>query len=158
MVTWNAMNWNAMKELDRVRREINRAFDDAWLPNKGASRRFAFLPGHAARRYPLINLYEDSDNFQVEALAPGIDAENLKLSITNNILTISGEKVRNPEDIKREAYHRSERAAGRFTRTVEIPSQVNSDKISAEYKNGILYVSLPKAEEAKLKSIQVKVS
>jgi HSP20 family protein len=117
-----------------------------------------FLPGRAARRYPLINMYEDTNHIYVEALAPGLDPAALDLAVIRNLLTISGEKRRHPEAIKPEAFHRSERAAGKFVRTIELPVDVDADQVKAEYKQGILKVTLPKAAAAKPKQINVQVA
>jgi HSP20 family protein len=148
-----ATTWNPLEVL---RRDIDRAFNNAGFPFDSTFRP-AFLPGRAARRYPLINLSEDRDRVYIEALAPGIDPASIDLSVVRNILTISGEKRRHPEDIKPEAFHRSERAAGKFVRTIELPVEVNIDQVKAEYKHGLLMVTLPKAEVAKPKQISVSV-
>ena len=149
-----ATAWNAM---DALRRDINRAFQNAGFSNEPAFRT-AFLPGRGARRYPLINLSEDRDHLYIEALAPGVDPATIDLSVIRNMMTISGEKRRHPEDIKPEAFHRSERAAGKFVRTVELPVEVDADQVKAEYKHGILLVTLPKAAAAKPKQISVSVN
>jgi len=149
-----ATAWNPMEAL---RRDIDRAFQNASFSND-PSFRTAFLPGRAARRYPLINLAEDHDHIYLEALAPGVDPESINLAVMHNVLTVSGEKRRHPEDIKPEAFHRSERAAGKFVRTLELPIEVDADQVKAEYKHGILMITLPKAEAAKPKQISVSVS
>ena len=120
--------------------------------------RKAFLPGRLARAYPLINLHGDKDNLYVEAVAPGIDPESLNLTVVRNDLTISGEKKRLPGDIKPEMFHREERATGKFVRTITLPVEIDDDKISAEYKNGLILITMPKSEKAKPKQIQVQVS
>jgi HSP20 family protein len=149
-----ATAWNPMEAL---RRDIDRAFNNAGFSNEPFFRT-AFLPGRAARRYPLINLAEDRDYIYIEALAPGVDPESINLAVMHNVLTISGEKRRHTEDIKPEAFHRSERAAGKFVRTIELPVEVDADHVKAEYKHGILMITLPKAEAAKPKQISVSVS
>ncbi len=148
--------WNLSDDMDLLQREINQIFSGFTNP-ENRFRRLAFLPGSGARQYPLTNMGEDKDNYYLEAIAPGIDPEKLNISITGAVLTLSGEKMRISENIKPEAYHRSERAAGRFIRTIELPSNVKRDTINAEYKNGVLYLTLPKVEEDKPKEIQVKV-
>jgi HSP20 family protein len=148
---------NPWNQLEVLRRDIDRAFANADSHN-GSVFRTAFLPGQAARRYPLLNLSEDRDYVYVEALAPGIDPGSLDLAVTGNMLTIAGEKRRHPDDIKPEAFHRSERAAGKFVRTVELPIEVDTDQIKAEYKHGLLRVTLPKAAAAKPKQITVTVA
>ena len=120
--------------------------------------RKAFLPGRLARAYPLINLHGDKDNLYVEAVAPGIDPESLNLTVVRNDLTISGEKKRLPGDIKPEMFHREERATGKFVRTITLPVEIDADKISAEYKNGLILITMPKSEKAKPRQIQVQVS
>ena len=105
----------------------------------------------------MINLLEDKDKVYVEALTPGVDPQSLNLSVMQNRLILSGEKSRPPIDIKPEAFHRNERASGKFVRTVDLPVEVDEGSIQAEYKNGLLMVALPKAEKARPKQINVKV-
>lgn len=148
---------NSWQGLEALRREIDQAFEGfGFRPEP--SFRTAFLPGQAARRYPLINLHEDRDNLYVEALAPGVDPASLSLSVIRNVLAISGEKRRVPGDIKPEAFHRSERATGKFVRNIELPVEVDEDKVKADYQNGLLMVTLPKVEQAKPKQISVQVA
>ena len=150
-------NGNLWSNMEALRREIDRAFEQfGW--RSGPMLQTAFLPGQAARRYPLINLHEDRDTLYVEALAPGIDPASLELSVVGNMLTVSGEKRRHPADIKPEAFHRSERAAGRFIRSIELPIEVDKDNVRAEYRNGLLCITLPKAEWAKPKQITVQAA
>ena len=100
---------------------------------------------------------EDKDKVYVEALAPGIDPEKIEITIVGNMLTISGEKPA-PKDVSREQFHRNERAAGRFVRTVELTTQVDPDRVEANYKNGLLVIEMPKAEAAKPRQIKVAVA
>ena len=116
------------------------------------------MPGREARRYPLINLYEDRDTLYVEALAPGVDPASFDLTVADNKLTITGEKRRLPDDVKPEALHRSERSTGRFTRTVDLPFEVDAHQVNANYQHGLLLVMLPKAEKARPKQISVQVA
>lgn len=145
-------------ELGQLHNEIDRMFQTFFRPQDSNRWRAAFLPGVSARAYPMINLYDDANNYYVEALAPGIDPQKLEVSITGNVLTLSGEKTAVNGGVKPEAFHRTERSTGRFVRTVELPKAVETKTISAEYKNGVLLVTLPKAEEARPKAIEVKVS
>ena len=149
-------DWHPWQTLDTLRREIDRVFSETGSRSEPFFRT-AFLPGHAARRYPLINLYEDHEAVYVEALAPGVDPETMQLSVVGNTLSIAGEKRRVAGDVQPEAFHRSERATGKFVRHIALPMEVDEGKVQAEYTNGLLIVTLPKAEKAKPKQIAVQV-
>jgi HSP20 family protein len=148
--------WDAFDDYDSLRREIDRAFERAW-PQRGQQYGTAFLPGRAAREYPLMNFYEDPDTVYVEALAPGADPGAFNITVVGNMLTVSGEKPRAAGEVKAEAWHREERAAGRFSRTIQLPSDMDQSKVGASYKHGLLLVNLPKSEKAKPKQIKVQV-
>lgn len=151
---WNA---NVFRELEDMHRALDNLRRQA--PWERPFSRFSFLPGWQARAYPLLNLSEDKDAFYVEALAPGVDPESLDVSIQGNQLTIAGEKTANgKEEIKSDAYHRNERAAGRFVRSLTLDAEVEADQISAQYEKGILTITVPKAETAKPRQIAVKVN
>jgi HSP20 family protein len=106
---------------------------------------------------PAVDIREREDAYLVEIELPGLTKDDVKITMENNILTIQGEKKHEKEE-RRGDYHRSERVYGSFQRSFTLPSSVKNDKIEAQYKNGILTVSLPKVEEAKPKAIEVKVS
>lgn len=153
--------WNPWQEMERVRREIDRAFEQVGGRSGGRNDRTfptAFLPGRAARAYPLVNVSEDADALYVTALAPGLEPTAIQLTVQDNRLTIAGEKQRLAAEIQPEAFHRSERAAGKFVRTVPLPIDVEHEQVRADYKNGLLVVTLPKAEQAKPKQIPVSLN
>lgn len=149
--------WNPWQTLESLRREIDRVFDEPVLRQE-PSFRAAFLPGRGARRYPLINFAEDQEALYVEALAPGVDPSTLDVHVLRNTLTVSGEKRRVAAEVKPEAFHRSERATGKFVRNIELPVEVDEAKVQADYTNGILTIVLPKAEKARPKQIAVQVA
>lgn len=149
--------WNPFEDISSLRREIDRAFED-FGTGQSPSRQVAFLPARSPREYPLINLLEDKDHLYIEALTPGVDPQSLNLTVMNDRLTIAGEKTRVGGNVTAEAFHRSERAGGKFVRTIDLPVEVNDAAIQAQYKNGLLVVSLPKAEKAKPKQINVTVA
>lgn len=152
MYTWR--KWNPFAEMDLLRREIDRVFEG--FGGKNWNWRSAFLPGSNARSYPLVNLSENEEEIVVEALAPGLDPQSLDVSIKGSTLTITGEKL--PlEDVSPEAYHRNERAAGKFVRSIELETEIEENKVSARYENGILLVTMPKSEKAKPRQITVDV-
>jgi HSP20 family protein len=149
--------WNPFLELDALRREVERAFEDYNVADSPRWRS-AFLPGVSARTYPMLNASEDKDNVYVEALAPGLDPSSIEVSVLRDTLRIAGQKTPICADIKPEAYHRNERGAGRFVRTLTLPTEIDGDKVKAEYKNGLLLLTLPKHERAKPKQIAVSVN
>ena len=148
--------WDPFDGIDSLRREIDQAFERA-SPQLPPLFRTAFLPGRAAREYPLINLYDDKEVVYVEALAPGADPASLNIAVSGDTLTLSGEKRRSAGDAKPEAFHREERAAGKFVRNIELPVEIDDGNVKAEYKNGLLLVTLPKAEKAKPRQVSVQV-
>lgn len=106
---------------------------------------------------PPVDIFEEKDGLVLKAELPGMKKEDIEVRVENNVLTLQGERKRESET-KEDGYHRSERAYGTFSRSFSLPTSVNTSKIGAEYKDGILSVSLPKAEEAKPKQIDVKVA
>ncbi len=151
-----ALYWNPFWQLDAIQRELDRVFDAK--KTSSPISRSSFLPGRSARAYPLLNIYEDKDNIFIEALAPGVDPGTFDVTVVHNRLTISGQKNGTPDQSQPEAYHRSERAAGRFARTLELPVEVNDQAVKADYVNGLLHVTLPKAEQAKPRQISINVA
>jgi len=106
--------------------------------------------------FPAVDVYEDKDNLLVKAELPGLKKEDIEISLHEGFLTLSGE--RKQEEKHQDAYvYRSERKMGRFHRTISLPCSVQSDRITATYNEGVLAVTLPKAEEAKPKQIQISV-
>jgi len=105
---------------------------------------------------PAVDLYEDKENFVVRAEVPGMKKEDIDISLHEGVLTISGERKQEKKHEEEDIY-RSERFFGRFHRTISLPRGVSGEKVSASYKDGILTVTLPKAEEAKPKQIPVSV-
>ena len=104
---------------------------------------------------PMVDVCEDKDNVLVRADLPGLNKEEIDLSILGNTLTIKGEK-KSETEVDEENYHRVERSYGLFQRTVELPSDVDQDKVDASYKDGVLEVKLPKKEAVKGKKIAIK--
>jgi len=153
--------WNSWQGIEAVRRDIDRAFEQAGFRSgvrNGHSFPTAFLPGRAARAYPLMNVSEDANALYVAALAPGLDPAAVQLTVQDNRLTITGEKRRLAAEVQPEAFHRSERAAGKFVRTITLPVEVNHEQVQADYKHGLLLITFPKAEKAKPKQISVRLS
>lgn len=148
--------WDPWQEMEALRREIDRAFESAGLRFPSLLRT-GLWPGRGERGYPPVNVYEDKDAFYIEVLVPGVDPNSVNITALRNSVTISGEKSRAVAG-KPEAVHREERSSGKFSRRIELPVEVDESKAKAEYKNGVLLVTLPKAEQAKPKAIAVQVA
>lgn len=110
----------------------------------------------ALGRYPRIKLREDKDNFYVQALLPGIDPKELEMTVLKGTLTLSGER-RSPV-AEGATWHRRERNMGKFLRAIDIPAEIDIDKVKADFRNGLLTVTLPKAESERPKRIEVKAA
>jgi HSP20 family protein len=139
-------NWSAFDQLTNIRDEINRLFESPY--ENGSSDVFNSWA-------PALDLYEDNDNLVVQAELPGMKKEDIELSLHDNAITVSGER-KNEKKYEGGRTSREERFFGRFTRSITLPKQVDSGKVKASYKDGILTVTLPKAEEAKPRQIQIK--
>jgi HSP20 family protein len=148
-MVWELTPWRPF-EFDRIRREMDRLWD-------------SFLEGRPMRRaeesgewLPSLDVSETKNDVVIKAELPGMDPKDIDISLANGFLTIKGEKKHEKEE-KEENYHLVERSYGSFTRSVRLPREVQSDKISASFKNGVLRVTIPKSEEAKIKEIKIKV-
>jgi HSP20 family protein len=105
--------------------------------------------------FPPMNVTQDDDNFYLRAEIPGIKPSELSISAVRNRVSLSGEREIKPEH-ERVSYHRRERAEGTFNRTVTLPTEVDAARVDARYADGILTLTLPKAEEAKPRQITVR--
>ena len=105
---------------------------------------------------PRLNAEETEDAFNISVELPGMNKEDIEITFQDNILTISGEKKKSEDKEDKKFYH-SERYFGKLSRSIGIASGVKLDEISAEYKNGVLNITIPKTEEAKPKKIDIKV-
>ena len=144
IVRWQS-NPDEIKEFDQLRQEVNRLFN-------------LFSPATEpffSRVYPAINLTEKGDNFLVRAELPGVNPESLDISVVEGRLQIRGERKADFEE-ENLSYHRREREAGFFRRTIALPERVDPGKVSASLKTGVLTVTLPKSEDAKPRKITVE--
>ncbi|MBT1072586.1 Hsp20/alpha crystallin family protein [Pelotalea chapellei] len=147
-------SWDVFRELDNLRREMDDAFR-----NSGHARplQTAFLSPVTMRRFPLVNFSEDDDHVYVEALVPGVDAKDIDLTVLRNTITISGERKPFSEQ-KGHVVHRSELGCGKFSRTLELPVDIDANRVEAECKDGIMRLTLAKPEHVKPRKIQIKLS
>lgn len=142
--------WDLFQEMDMLRREIDQAFRGINRTDLNPS----FLPGIGTGSYPRVNLGEDENNYYLEALVPGIDPQDIDLSLMRGTLTLSGERKEKTTDGS--TWHRHERGTGKFMRTIELPDMVDGTNVDAQYRNGVLLITLPKPQSVKPKKITVK--
>jgi HSP20 family protein len=141
-------NWSSFDRLTSLRDEVNRLFDLS-----GPSRDSGLFSGWS----PALDVLDDKDNLVVKVELPGLKKDEINLSLHDGVLTISGERKHEVEKKEGQSF-RSERYFGKFQRGVTLPTAVDASKVNATYKDGVLTVELPKAEEAKPKQIAVSVS
>jgi HSP20 family protein len=140
--------WNPFGEVERIKQEMNRLSDAV---TRGLLRQAP------AGVFPLMNLTEDKDSYYVRAELPGIKADELDISVTEDSLSVTGMRKLPPENEKA-TYHRREREEGNFSRMMSLPGPINPGKVDARCTDGILTIVLPKSEAAKPKQITVKTS
>jgi HSP20 family protein len=141
-------NWQSFDRLASVRNELDRLFDLSW-----SGRDSGLFSGWS----PSLDVFDEKDQFVVNVELPGLKKEEIDLSFQDGALSISGERKQVKENKEGETF-RSERYFGKFQRSVTLPAAVDSAKISASYKDGILSVFLPKSEAAKPKQIAVNIA
>jgi len=149
------VRWEPFRDLAGLQERMNRLFEDS-LRSRGTSGQEDdwALGGSWA---PPVDIYEHEGNIVLKAEIPGIDPKDVELRVENNVLTVKGHR-KLEEEVKRDNYHRIERAYGIFTRSFTLPTTVDAEKIKADYKDGLLKVVLPKREEAKPKQISINVT
>ena len=138
------------RELSKLRDEMDRLWEDFF----GEKKLFA---SRERMWHPSLDVSETKDKLVVSAEIPGMDVKDINISVTGDVLTIRGEKKQEKEE-KDENYHLVERSYGAFSRSVTLPVGVDTEKVDATYKKGILKITLPKKEGAKPKEINVKVT
>jgi len=146
-----ASQWSPFQHLSSLREEIDRLFESPLTALTQSSNQF--LNGWM----PAVDLYDDNDNLHLKVELPGMNKDDIAISIHEGVLTLSGERKVDEKYREAEVY-RAERALGRFQRTLTLPAQVDADKVTAHYRDGILTVVLPKAEASKPKHIDIKAS
>ncbi len=149
------IKWTAAKELDDMKKELDKLFEDFLAPI-GARRR-GYIKPETGVITPSIEMFEKDNDVVIKAELPGINKEDMDISITNDVLTIKGE-YKKSEEIKEENYYIREKVYGNFSRTIGLPPDVNTDKVEAELKNGVLQIVFAKKEEAKTKEKKITIS
>lgn len=139
--------WEPFRDMLSLRADMDRLFNS--LFGRGPGEKEGFWA-------PIVDIEEDNENIMVKAEIPGMKKEEIKVSVQGNMLTITGERKQESE-VKDKTYHRVERSYGKFSRTISLPTDVETDKVKASYKDGILNITLPKPEAIKPKHIDVEI-
>ena len=146
----NLTRWEPARETMTLREAMDRLFDDAFTRPFSLSRE-----GGSSWSSPAIDMYQTDDEVVVRAALPGIKPDEVQINVHGDVLTIRGE-TKHEEEKKDKSWHIREHRWGAFERSVRIPTGVIADQAKAEFDNGILMISLPKSEEVKPKTINVK--
>ncbi len=146
------VRFDPFRELSQMQDRINRVFGDAYtrrFDNDDLTQRGEWLPP--------VDIYENGDQeIVLKAELPGIGRENIDLRVENNTLTLRGERKRE-QTVKDDQYHRVERSYGAFSRSFSLPTRVDTEKVRADFKDGVLTITLPVKTEAKPRQIEVAV-
>lgn len=145
------VRWEPFRDLVSTQDRFNRLFNDTF------SRVFGEGEPNIQTWNPAVDIYETGQNLVLKAELPGVDPKDIEVRVEDGTLYLKGERKLEKES-KDENYHRVERSYGSFTRSFTLPSSVNTDQVQANYKDGVLTLTLPKREEAKPKTIKVQVS
>jgi HSP20 family protein len=147
----NIVRFDPFREMAVLQDRVNRVFGDL-------SRRFDDDVTARGTWVPPVDIYEnDQHELVLKAELPDLKREDIDIRVENNVLTLSGQK-KAEEEVNEDRYHRIERTYGHFSRTFSLPNTVDTSKIAAEYKNGVLTVRLPQREDARPKQIQVQIN
>lgn len=145
LVTWPRNPWSIFDDLESMQEDMNRV-----LTGRGHER-----PVRRSRpTYPLLNVWSSAEGAVIDAELPGVDPKDVEVSVLGDELTLRG-KVNVQEPAKDETYYRRERPAGEFARTLQLPFRANAAGVKANYRNGVLRITVPRSEEEKPKKISV---
>jgi HSP20 family protein len=141
----------------RWEREMERMFDDFFERRLSPFRGGRWWPMRSSGfSVPAVDLYEDKGEVVAKVELPGLDKDEIEVNITDHLLTIRGEK-KHEEEIREDNFYRAERSRGSFSRSVDLPEEVDTERARASFKNGLLEIRMPKTEEAKQKGKRVNV-
>lgn len=146
------MRWDPFKELDDLQSRLSTVLGRAAVRKDGSKDEAMTVAEWA----PLVDIVEDEHEYLIKAELPEVSKEHVKVTVQDEILTITGERRYEKEE-KGKRYHRVERAYGSFARSFVLPEDADGDKVAAEFKDGVLTVHLPKSAQARPKSIDVKI-
>ncbi len=143
------IRWNPMGDVFSLRHQMNHLFDDVFRPVVRGDSRLSMRNWN-----PTVDIYDNDEYIFITAELPGIDKKDIVIDVKDGVLTLKGERSFDNE-VKEKKYYRRERTFGKFERVFRLPADVDPEKISADYKDGILKIDIPKPEEQKPKQITV---
>jgi HSP20 family protein len=143
------IRWNPMRDMFILRHQMNHLFNDVFRPVARGDEGVSMW-----NQYPTVDIYDNDENIIITAELPGIDKKDIVIDVKDDVLTLKGERSFDHE-IKEEKYYCRERTFGKFERVFRLPADIDPEKISADYKDGILKIDIPKSEEKKPKQIAV---
>ena len=145
----NLVRWKPVREMTAMQNRIDRMFNNPYWPVGRV-----VDDSDMGMWNPVVDLYEKDDHFVIKAELPGVDKKDIAIDLKDRLLTLSGERSYENE-VKEENYYRRERSYGKFQRAFTLPADVDSDKIKAEFKDGLLQIEVPKPEEHKPKTVMI---
>jgi HSP20 family protein len=145
----NVVTWRPFGDLMSVRDSIERVFGDSLVNNYDKD-------SELTTWHPLTDIYETKDDYVFKVEVPGLKKEDVKVELNNNVLAITGEK-KVSDEINKESFHRTEISTGKFSRSFNLPKNIDSKKIDAKMKEGILELKVGKLEEVKPKEISISI-
>jgi HSP20 family protein len=144
------VRWEPFQNVMAGQRDLDQVFKDAFRPFYG--------DGELSTRTwaPPVDIFENADNIVLKAELPGVDPKDVEIRVEDNTLYLKGER-KFEKEVKEENYHRVERSYGSFARSFSLPNSIDADKVVADYKDGLLTLTMPKREEAKPKTIKIEI-
>ncbi len=143
------MRWKPRRELFGLHNNINRMFDNFISPTVRSDEALSVWGWN-----PVVDIYENEENIIITAELPGVDKKDMTVDVKGRVLTFKGERSTDNE-VKEDNYYRQERCYGKFERCFTLPVEIDPEKIKADYKDGVLKIDIPKAEESKPKQVMI---
>jgi len=148
LTTWPRNPWSIFDDLESIQADMNRMISN---PDRDRSWR------RSQPTYPLLNVWSSADGLVIDADIPGVDTNHVDISVKGDELTLQG-KVNVQDALKDETYHRRERPTGEFMRTLQLPFRADAGTVKANYKNGVLRLTIPRSEDEKPKKIAIEAA
>ena len=145
----NLVRWNPWREMNTLQNRLNHLLADSFFQTGRSDDDMSMGTWH-----PVVDMYDEDDKIVIKAELPGMDKKDIAIDVKDRVLTLSGERNTDNE-VKEENYYRRERVYGKFQRAFSLPADVDSDKIKADFKEGLLKIEVPKPEKQKPKQITV---